>query len=160
MMENMGYGQQERLKDIVEKEAEEEEQPTATKEEEDNTDLTTHENEEDGHTRVEMAFNSLMTEFSEDSDINDLIKRMLPHIKIQVENSRMPESGFSLDKIMHLSKQFVLCQVSRSLINMSYESVPRWTGEIPEHFKKQEMCNETIAQFSYALRYVPDHLKT
>ena len=34
MMENMGYGQQERLKDIVVKEAEEEEQPTATKEEE------------------------------------------------------------------------------------------------------------------------------
>ena len=33
MMENMEYGQQERLKDIVEKEAEEEEQPTATKEE-------------------------------------------------------------------------------------------------------------------------------
>ena len=34
MMENMGYGQQETLKDVVEKEAEEEEQPTATKEEE------------------------------------------------------------------------------------------------------------------------------
>ena len=34
MMENMGYGQQERLKDIVEKEAEEEKQPTAAKEEE------------------------------------------------------------------------------------------------------------------------------
>ena len=33
MMENVGYGQ-ERLKDIVEKEAEEEEQPTAAKEEE------------------------------------------------------------------------------------------------------------------------------
>ena len=33
MMENMGYGQQERLKDIVEKEAEEE-QPAAAKEEE------------------------------------------------------------------------------------------------------------------------------
>ena len=38
MMENMGYGQQERLKDIVEKEAEEEEkqqEPAADKEEED-----------------------------------------------------------------------------------------------------------------------------
>ena len=37
MMENMGYGQRERLKDIVEKEAEEEEQqqePAATKDEE------------------------------------------------------------------------------------------------------------------------------
>ena len=43
---------------------------------------------------------------------------------------------------------------------MSYESVPRWLKEIPEHFKTQEMCNETVAQFPYALRYVPDHLKT
>ena len=33
MMENMGYGQKERLKDIVEKEAEEEEQPAADKDE-------------------------------------------------------------------------------------------------------------------------------
>ena len=34
MVENMGYGQQKRLKDIVEKEVEEEEQLAATKEEE------------------------------------------------------------------------------------------------------------------------------
>ena len=34
MMENMGYGQQERLKDIVEKEAQEEEQPVAATQEE------------------------------------------------------------------------------------------------------------------------------
>ena len=33
MMENMGYGQKEGLKDIVEKEAEEEEQPAADKDE-------------------------------------------------------------------------------------------------------------------------------
>ena len=33
MMENIRYGQQERLKDIVEKKAEEEEQPAAVKEE-------------------------------------------------------------------------------------------------------------------------------
>ena len=31
MMENMGYGQQQRLKDTVEKETEEAEQPTATR---------------------------------------------------------------------------------------------------------------------------------
>ena len=34
MMENMGYGQQKRLKDIVEKETAEEEEPAADKEEE------------------------------------------------------------------------------------------------------------------------------
>ena len=68
---------------------------------EDNTDLTAHENEVDNYIRVEMPFNSLMTEFFQGSDINDLIRRMLACIKTQVENPRMPESGFSLDKIMH-----------------------------------------------------------
>ena len=43
---------------------------------------------------------------------------------------------------------------------MFYENAPRWIREIPGHFKTQEMCNETVAQFSYTLRYVPDHLKT
>ena len=108
-MENMGYGQQERLKDIVEKEAEEEEQ----QQEEGNTDLTTDENEEDGYTRMEMAFNSPMTEFFEGSNINVLIERMFAHIKIQIENPRMPGAGFSLDKIKHLSIKFNPCQVSK-----------------------------------------------
>ena len=125
MMENMGYGQQERLKDIVEKKAEEEEQLVATKkeeeqqqesaaaqeeeEEEDNPNLTTYENEEDDDTRKEMSFNSPMIEFSEDSDINDLIKRMLAHIKTQVENSGMPESGFSFDEILGMTIKFDPC---------------------------------------------------
>ena len=43
---------------------------------------------------------------------------------------------------------------------MSYESVPRWIREIPEHLKTQVMCNGAVAQSSYALRYVPDELKT
>ena len=38
---------------------------------------------------------------------------------------------------------------------MSYESVPRWLKQIPEHFKTVE----TVAQFSYALEQVPGHLK-
>ena len=47
----------------------------------------------DNYTRVEMPFNSLMTEFFEGSDINNLIQRMFAYIKTQVENPRMPESG-------------------------------------------------------------------
>ena len=58
-------------------------------------------NTSDNYTRVEMPFTSLMTEFFEGSDINDLIQRMLAHIKTQGENPRMPVSGFTLDKIMH-----------------------------------------------------------
>ena len=60
----------------------------------------------DDYIRVEMPFNSLMTKFFQGSDINDLIQRMLIYIKTQVENPRMPESGFSLDKIMHLYINF------------------------------------------------------
>ena len=105
MMENMVYGQQERLKDIAEKEAEEE-QPTATKEE-----TKEQQRDDDDYTKVYMTFNSPMTEFSDDSDINDLIECMLADIKTQVENSRMPEG--LLDKIMHLSIKFDPCQVSR-----------------------------------------------
>ena len=50
-----------------------------------------------------MAFNSPMTEFSNDSDIKDLRKRMLAHIKTQVENSRILEIGFSLDEILRMT---------------------------------------------------------
>ena len=179
MVENMGYGL-ERLKDIVEKEAEEEQ-------EEENVDLTPHEHERalkgayrsfvipgvpktdidsyfdqtkphiktliknqlkemgsakiimtlwvrwkkrimplieldpedaknardlddgtsgDNYIRNEMPFNSLMTEFFEANDINDLIQRMLAYIKAQTENPKFPESGFTLDKIMHLYINF------------------------------------------------------
>ena len=50
-----------------------------------------------------MAFNSPMAEFSNDSDIKDLRKRMLAHIKTQVENSRILEIGFSLDEILRMT---------------------------------------------------------
>ena len=48
------------------------------------------------------SFNSLMTEFLEASDINDLIGCMLAYIKAQTENRQFPESGFTLDNIMHV----------------------------------------------------------
>ena len=52
----------------------------------------------DNYIRVEMPFNSLMTEFFEASDINDLIQRVLAYIKAQTENPKFPESCFTLDK--------------------------------------------------------------
>ena len=64
-----------------------------------------------------------MTEFFEGSDINDLIQRMLAHIKTQVENPRMRESSFSLDKIMHLYINFHRLAFTRS---SSYTELPEW----------------------------------
>ena len=70
-----------------------------------------------------MPFNSLMTEFLEGSDINDLIQRMFAHIKTQVENPRMPESGFTPDQIMHLHINVHRLVLTRS---SSYIELPRW----------------------------------
>ena len=82
------------------------------KQAEDNADLTTHERK-GNYIRVEIPFNSLMTEILEDSDINDLIQRMFAYIKAQTENPKFPESGFSLDKIMHLYINFHKLELTR-----------------------------------------------
>ena len=60
------------------------------------------ENGGDNYISVEMSFNSLMTQFFQGSDNNDLIEHMLACIKAQTENPKFPESCFTLDKIMQL----------------------------------------------------------
>ena len=71
----------------------------------------------DNYIRVEMPFNSLMTEFFEGSNINDLMQPMLAYIKTQVE------SGFLLDKIMHLYIYFHRLALIRG---SSYTELPKW----------------------------------
>ena len=48
---------------------------------------------------------------------------MLAHIKTQVGNPRMPESSFSLDKIMHLYINFHKLALTRG---GSYIELPKW----------------------------------
>ena len=64
--------------------------------------------------RVEMPFNSSMTEFFDASDINDLTQRRLAYIKAQTENPKFPESGFTLDKIMHLYINFHMLALTQA----------------------------------------------
>ena len=73
--------------------------------------------------RLSYHFNSLMTEFFEGSDTNDLIQRMLAYIKAQTENPKFPESGFTLDKIMHLYINFHRLVLTRG---SSYNELPKW----------------------------------
>ena len=80
-------------------------------------------NTSDNYTMVEMPFNSLMTEFFEGSDINDLIQRMFAHIKTQVENPQIPESSFTLDQIIHLHINFYRLVLTRG---SSYIELPKW----------------------------------
>ena len=73
--------------------------------------------------KIEMPLNSLRIEFYDASDINDLIERILSYIKAQTENPKFPESGFTLDKIMHLYKNFHRLVLTRG---SSYTKSPEW----------------------------------
>ena len=75
------------------------------------------------YTKIEMPFNSLMTEFFDATDINDLIERMLAYIKAQTEKPKLPENGFTLDKIMHLYINFHRLALTGG---GSYIELPRW----------------------------------
>ena len=78
-MENMGYGQQERLKDIVEKEAEEKEEPTATKEED--VDLTPHEHER----ALKGVYRSFMMPGKPKTGVDSYFDQANPYIKTLIE---------------------------------------------------------------------------
>ena len=77
----------------------------------------------DNYMRLEMPFNSIMTQFFQGSVNNDLIERMLAYIKAQTENPKFPESGFTLDKIMHLYINFHRLALTRG---SSYINLPEW----------------------------------
>ena len=51
----------------------------------------------DKYIKVEMTINSLMTEFFEGRNMEELIRRIFVHVKSQVGNHRMPGSGLILD---------------------------------------------------------------
>ena len=81
MMENMGYGQ-ERLKDIVEKEAEEEQQ------QEEDIDLTPHEHER----ALKGAYRSFVIPGTPKTDIDSYFDQTKPHIKTLIKN-QLKEMG-------------------------------------------------------------------
>ena len=90
MMKNMGYGEQERLKDIVEKEVEEEKQqqvPAAVKEEED-IDLTPHEHEK----ALGRAHRSFVMPGKPKTDTDSYSDQAEAHIKALIEK-QLKEMG-------------------------------------------------------------------
>ena len=71
------------------------------------------------YTRIEIPFNRLMTEYFEASNTNDLIERMLAYIKAQTKNPTFSESGFTLDKIIHLYINFHRLVLTRVALTLS-----------------------------------------
>ena len=81
----------------------------------------------DQYIRIEMSFNSLMTEFFNGSNIEELLERMFAHIKTQTENPKFPESEFTLHHIMHLYINLHKLALARG---SSYIQVPEWISKM------------------------------
>lgn len=71
---------------------------------------------------VENPFNSKMMEVFQGSNIEKILQNLFAHIKTQIENPALEESGFSIDSIMHLDIDFHWVQLTRG---SSYIDLPK-----------------------------------
>ena len=83
-------------------------------------------NTSDSYIKVEMPINSFNRQFFEGSNTKELLQRMFEHIKAQVENPQMSESGFTLDQIMHLHINFHKLVLTRGSFCIV---LPEWTAK-------------------------------
>ena len=56
--------------------------------------------------RVELAFNSKMTNVYQGSDLEQIVDGMIAHMKTQVENAALLNSKFIFDEVLYLDTNF------------------------------------------------------
>ena len=76
--------------------------------------------------RVELAFNSRMTEVHRSSDLDGMVNRMIAHMKMQIKNPALANSRFRFNAVLFLDVNFHLLNLTRV---SSYISLPDWTGK-------------------------------
>ena len=77
----------------------------------------------DEYIKADMPFKSLTRQFFKGSDIEELIQRLFAHFKTQTEKPRIPESCFTLERLMHLHINFYKLAFKRG---SSYIGLPQW----------------------------------
>ena len=76
-----------------------------------------------GVDRVEKPFNSKMTEINQGSDLNEIVNKMLAHMKTQMENPALANSRFVFDEVLFLNVDFHKLNLTRG---SSYIPLPSW----------------------------------
>ena len=73
--------------------------------------------------RVELAFNSRMTDVHRGSDLDQIVEGMITHMKTQIENPALLNSRFRFDEVLFLDVNFHWLNLTRG---SSYLSLPDW----------------------------------
>ena len=88
---------------------------------------------------VENVFNSKMTEVFQGSNIEELLQNMFAYIKTQIENPKLPKSGFTLDSITQLDIGFHKLTLTRG---SSYIQVAEWIAKMKAVLNPQNRDDE------------------
>ena len=73
--------------------------------------------------RVELAFNSRMTEVHQGSNLGRIVDGMVTHMKMQIENPALANSRFRFDVVLFLDVNFHRLNLTRG---SSYIPLPDW----------------------------------
>ena len=73
--------------------------------------------------RVELAFNSKMTEVHQGSNLGGIVDGMITHMKMQIENPTLVNSRFRFDEVLFLDVNFHQLNLTRG---NSYLPLPDW----------------------------------
>ena len=72
---------------------------------------------------VELAFNSRMVNVYKLSDMNEIVNKMIAHMKQQIENPTLSNSRFVFDEVLHMDVDFHRLNLMRG---SSYLPLPDW----------------------------------
>ena len=77
----------------------------------------------EGQERVELAFNSLMTNVYRGSNLFKIVDEMIANMKFQIENPALLNSRFVFDEVLHLDTNFYQLNLTRESSSLP---LPDW----------------------------------
>ena len=80
----------------------------------------------DGQERVELAFNSLMTNVYRGNDLFKIVNEMIENMKFQTENPALLNSRFVFNEVLHLDANFYQLNLTRG---SSYLPLSDWLAK-------------------------------
>ena len=75
---------------------------------------------------IEPAFNSRMVNVYNLSNLNEIVNKMIAHMKQQIENSALLDSKFVFDQVLHMDVDFHQLNLTRG---SSYLPLPDWLAK-------------------------------
>ena len=82
---------------------------------------------------IELAFNSRMMNVQNLSEINEIVNKMIAHMREQIENPALLNSRFVFDEVLFMDIDFHQLNLTRG---SSYVPLPEWLADRQKSYNK------------------------